>query len=219
MTKAERTLRADGIATRSRIIAVAGECFAAKGYAEATSKEIAGLAQVDLASINYHFGSRSGLYSAVLAEAHRRLVDRRDLELLVARPIPATDKLRNLIAFVISGGSGAEQWPLMVLGRELLAPSSHLVPLQQDEILPKIRLLLPVLSEITGIPADDPVLWRCLPCIAAPCALIVLAGWKSSPFASQIGQVSPDQLIDHLATFALGGLAAVGDSYRGGPGR
>jgi TetR/AcrR family transcriptional regulator, regulator of cefoperazone and chloramphenicol sensitivity len=65
--KGHRSLRADGEATRAKILESAGRLFAAQGYAEATSKEIAADADVDLASINYHFGSRSGLYLTVLA--------------------------------------------------------------------------------------------------------------------------------------------------------
>ena len=52
---------------------------------------------MDLASINYHFGSRSGLYQAVLAEAHRRLMDVADLQRLAQSRLAATDKLRAVI--------------------------------------------------------------------------------------------------------------------------
>ena len=57
------------------MLAAAGEQFVVTGYAETSSKAIAGQAQVDLASINYHFGNRSGLYQAVLARCHAQLLD------------------------------------------------------------------------------------------------------------------------------------------------
>ena len=66
-----RGTRADGELTRARILETAGQLFAAHGFAGTPSKTIAAQAEVDLASINYHFGSRHGLYQATLAEAHR----------------------------------------------------------------------------------------------------------------------------------------------------
>ena len=72
MNKPARGLRSDGEATRTRILEAAGELFATTGYAETSNKAIAAHAQVDLASINYHFGNRSDLYQAVLTEADRK---------------------------------------------------------------------------------------------------------------------------------------------------
>ena len=71
-----RVLRADGEVTRSRILEAAGELIALHGFAETPSKAIATQAGVDLASINYHFGSRGGLYQAVLIEAHLGRIQR-----------------------------------------------------------------------------------------------------------------------------------------------
>ena len=55
-----RGTRADGELTRTRILETAGQLFAAHGFAATPSKAIAAQAEVDLASINYHFGSRNG---------------------------------------------------------------------------------------------------------------------------------------------------------------
>ena len=79
--------------TRAKILEAAGQLFAAEGYAEAKSTLIAASAAVDLASINYHFGSRSGLYLAVLAEAHRRFVSLADLSRLSESGLPASQQL------------------------------------------------------------------------------------------------------------------------------
>ena len=84
-----RASRTDGEATRARILQAAGELFGSRGFAETTSKAVAAHAGVDLASINYHFGSRSGLYQATLIEAHRRLFTVDALSQLVHAPLPA----------------------------------------------------------------------------------------------------------------------------------
>jgi len=88
MSKPARGLRSDGEATKTRILEAAGELFAATGYAETSNKDIAARAQVDLASINYHFGNRSGLYEAVLAAAHGQLLGMGKLRQLVGSESP-----------------------------------------------------------------------------------------------------------------------------------
>ena len=97
MNKPARGLRSDGEATRTRILEAAGELFAVTGYAETANKTIAAQAQVDLASINYHFGNRSGLYQAVLAESHGQLLNMNALQQLVGSELPPASKLRLLI--------------------------------------------------------------------------------------------------------------------------
>jgi AcrR family transcriptional regulator len=216
MTQTKRGTRADGEATRKRLLEIAGERFAASGYAETKGKEIAARAEVDLASINYHFGSRAGLYQAVLAEAHRRFAAREDIERIVAADLPAEDRLRDLVRFLLAGASGEAEWPMVVLGREVISPSSHLTTLQQDEVAPKLQAILPLLSEISGVPTGDPVLVRCLTCIATPCAVIALVGRVSTPFTDRLRGTSHTELVEQLSTYAIGGLRAVGARSRAG---
>src|SRR5690349_14132568 len=76
---ASRTQRPDGSTTRQHILETAGQLFAERGFAESTSKEICTRAGTNMAAVNYHFGSRDGLYEAVLIEAHRQLVSMDEL--------------------------------------------------------------------------------------------------------------------------------------------
>ena len=60
---------ADPAETRRNILAAAEECFAADGFAGATTREVAARAGVNVATLHYHFGSKEGLYRAALAAA------------------------------------------------------------------------------------------------------------------------------------------------------
>lgn len=215
MNTTQRPQRADGEVTRARILEAAGELFAASGFAEATNKMIAARAGVDMASINYHFGNRNGLYQATLIEAHRRIIDLADIEALTSAAIPARDKLRKLIEFIAFSASGGDRWPVVVLVRELISPSSQIVALRDAEVVPKFRLVLPVLAEITGIPVGDPTLLRCLPCIGAPCLALLLFDNNMSIFDRSAFDLPRDQMVEHLYRFATGGLDAVAAHYRG----
>ena len=216
MTSTTRPQRADGEATRARILEAAGALFASAGFAEATNKMIAARAGVDMASINYHFGSRNGLYQAVLIEAHRRIIDRSKIEPLATSELPAREKLRQFIAFLAFSISGTDRWPIIVLVREITSPSSQIHVLRETEIAPKLRLLLPVLSEITGIPVGDPALLRCVPCVGAPCLALLLLDSAHSPFDRSAFELPRAQMVDHIHRFVIGGLEAVGEDYRRG---
>src|SRR5262250_3087304 len=61
-------------ATRDKIIKAASRAFAVNGYEGASIRAIVAEADVNQAAINYHFGSKEGLYRAVLQAAVRALM-------------------------------------------------------------------------------------------------------------------------------------------------
>jgi AcrR family transcriptional regulator len=69
--------------TKARILATAEEVFAAKGFAGASTREIAAQAQVNISSLHYHWESKETLYFAVFQNIYDRILD------LVRRSIPA----------------------------------------------------------------------------------------------------------------------------------
>lgn len=193
---------------------VSGElCPRSADFAETTNKQVAAAAGVDMASINYHFGTRAGLYQAVLIEAHRRLIDHTDIEALSNAGQPVHDKLRALIDFVVASASGKDRWPALVLFRELAAPSPNIEVLRDREILPKLQLLIPILSDISGIPPEAPALLVGLPAIAAPCLALLMIG-DHLRFPGDILPPAREVLAQYFFTFAIGGLEAVGDDFR-----
>src|SRR5664279_2480470 len=55
--------------TRTRLIQAAGEVFAEVGYHAATTRTICARAGANIASVNYHFGDKLGLYTETLRDA------------------------------------------------------------------------------------------------------------------------------------------------------
>ncbi|HOA63017.1 MAG: CerR family C-terminal domain-containing protein [Verrucomicrobia bacterium] len=213
-TKKSRVFRIDGEATHKRILETAGELFAAFGFAETSNKAIAAKAGVDLASINYHFGSRGGLYQAVLAEAHRRLISMESLQEVTAADLPARDKLKRVIEGIVEAAVGQQGWHSRVLVRELMSPTSHLQVLQQNEVLPKFKVVLGILREITSIPPDDPALFRCAVSVMAPCAMMLVAGRNVPAVVEAVSSTPREALVAHLYHFAIGGLNAIGQEHK-----
>lgn len=52
--------------TKQKIISAAEQLFATRGYAETSMREITAKANVNLASVNYHYGSKKQLMQAVI---------------------------------------------------------------------------------------------------------------------------------------------------------
>lgn len=83
---------AESIATKSRILDAAERLFADKGFAATSLRNITAEAAVNLAAVNYHFGSKAGLVEAVF----RRRVE----------PLN-TGRLQQLAALELRGGDDA----------------------------------------------------------------------------------------------------------------
>lgn len=70
-----------GEVTRLKILDAAENCFAHKGFDSVTIREITRAAEVDVALVNYHFGSKRELFDAVLLR-RAEVVNRDRLEAL-----------------------------------------------------------------------------------------------------------------------------------------
>lgn len=92
--------RMDGRETEEKIIKCAGQLIAEKGFASVTSKEICRAAGVNLAAVNYHFGSRDGLYLAVLENVQQYLVGLQQLIDLYESDLAPRQKMEKLIDFL-----------------------------------------------------------------------------------------------------------------------
>ncbi|HSD17903.1 MAG TPA: TetR/AcrR family transcriptional regulator [Thermomonas sp.] len=209
-----RESRTDGQATRGRILEAAGALIAHAGFAHTTGKQIAERAGVSLASINYHFESREGLYRALLVEAHQRFVSLSDLRELASSDLSASEKLKAFIDRLVTQATHRQSgWHVDVLSREILAPSPHIGALTQTALTPKLAVITEVLSELTGIPPGNPGLLRCFLSAMAPCTVLLLMARGVPGPVHDIRQMPQDVISDHLHRFALGGLEAIGREY------
>ena len=171
-----RTSRTDGSATRLHILETAGQLFAERGFAESTSKEICTRAGTNMAAVNYHFGSRDGLYEAVLIEAHRQLVSIDELVSLASVPTDPRLKLRTFLTHLIEMGSQPKApWGFRVVLREALSPSPALPVLIRQAVLPKAKLIRGLIGGIMGLPDDHPSVQRALLFAVLPCIVMTVA--------------------------------------------
>jgi AcrR family transcriptional regulator len=102
-------VEADGaprLAGRASLLAAATTLFSSLGYDAVTTRQILERAGVEAPSLYHHFGSKLGLYRAVLREANEPFVDRfaRLAEKLAARAdIGVRERLYELVAVMLWG--------------------------------------------------------------------------------------------------------------------
>ncbi|MDQ0586792.1 TetR/AcrR family transcriptional regulator [Variovorax paradoxus] len=206
---AARTQRTDGSTTRLHILETAGQLFAERGFAESTSKEICTRAGTNMAAVNYHFGSRDGLYEAVLIEAHRQLVSMDELASLASEPTDPRQKLRAFLMHLIELGSQPRApWGFRVVLREALSPSPALPALIRQAVLPKARLIRGLIGGIMGLPDDHPSVQRALLFAVLPCIVMTVA---PKDLASKVlpALKDADGLADDLMRYVFAGLDAI----------
>lgn len=207
---AHRPPRADGDATRARILDAAGQLYAELGCARTTSKAVCAAAGVNLAAVNYHFGSRDALYAEVLVEAHRRLFSIDDLKALAARPIEPSEQLAALVAQVATRAAAhPDAWAIRVLAHELLAPSSGLQQLLAKAILPKAAVMRRIVAAAIGKPARPDRIQRAMAFVMAPAVLFAVV--PDAFRRSLLPTLGDDarSLADELRCFVIGGLDAI----------
>jgi AcrR family transcriptional regulator len=78
--------------TKDRILDAAEHLFAVKGYHNTSLREITGVANANLASVNYHFGSKENLLAAII---DRRIVPINQKRLQILEQIRKTAKEEN----------------------------------------------------------------------------------------------------------------------------
>ncbi|HSV83305.1 MAG TPA: TetR/AcrR family transcriptional regulator [Ramlibacter sp.] len=113
----EPTRTNDPERTKANILEVAEAEFGEKGLAGARIDEIAAATQTSKRMIYYYFGSKEGLYLAVLEEAYRRV---RDIEgELHLQDLEPEQALRRLVAFTFDHHLHHESYIRLVMNENI----------------------------------------------------------------------------------------------------
>ena len=143
--------------TRSKLLDIAGEVFAERGFELATVREICRRADVqNLASINYYFRDKNNLYVEAVRTAFKGSADPVTLPKWPAEATPA-QKLRDYITRFAATllGSDRPTWHHLLVSRELAQPTDGCLAFIRDFARPHFEVLLGLLREV--IPNVEPI--------------------------------------------------------------
>ncbi|MCZ4353903.1 TetR/AcrR family transcriptional regulator [Roseovarius aestuarii] len=153
--------------TRNRIIEGAESLFAHRSYSTVSMREITAEAGVGLAAVNYHFGSKEGLFKAVFLRRAR------DLNRERAQLLEAADKranggvvpLREVLTALLRPGirwsfdTGGRGLFIQFLTRSRLDHSSPLHEIFYNDV-GHLRRFIPYFLRVLPELGEDEILWR-----------------------------------------------------------
>ena len=199
--------------TRLRLIDAAGEVFAGRGFRDTTVREICGKAGVNLASVNYHFGDKHGLYLAVLRHAISLTKDRSPVE--APEGTDATGRLRQFVHGLMGRmlGEGRPAWHAQLMTREMVEPTDALEMVVEEMIRPSFTVLARAVADLLGEKSmrSDRVRRICHSvigqCLIYRHCMPVMKLMGTAPSAS----TSISELADHIASFSLAAIERLGE--------
>lgn len=207
--KTPRNPRPDGEHTRAILLEIAGQLFAQKGYAAVSSKEVCQLANMNMASVNYHFLNKEGLYLAVLTEADNRVISQQQLKELYDADTQPLYKLEQIMLFVMRRiQEGAQSWHFQVHIREIMNPSGVSAQLVGKLVKPKLRLLRRLMGQILQLPPHHAKVQEALAACMSPCLLWLVGTPELRKQLLPALERRKPQQVEQIVAFSLSGLKA-----------
>jgi AcrR family transcriptional regulator len=204
--------RQNGIKARKILLEAASDIFAQKGFRDATIAEISKRADMNIASVNYHFKSKEALYVEAWRNAFR--------ESLIAYPFgggisenePAEERFRARVKSVIKklADTNRDFW---IIQKEFSNPTGLLDKVKKEEMIPYYEKGQKLLRELLGPLVSDNDLMLCEISIANLCINPMVA--RSTLQGKNDSEVWPlkirdiDAYADHIANFSLMAIKAM----------
>ena len=148
-------------ATENRILESAGEVFAEKGFRAATIRDIVRRAKANIAAVNYHYGDKQGLYTAVFRYARKCCEE----QFPVTGDAGATPRenlhafIRSLLLRILDHGRPAWHWQLMA--REMMEPTAALDEMVEQSIKREFAIIAGIVSDMTQLDPQEPRVRLC----------------------------------------------------------
>lgn len=198
-------------ATRAALIAAATPLFARQGYEATRTREIADKAKANVSAINYHFGSKMGLYQAVIRQQSDALHADYPLDPARAGADEPEARLRWVIRNMVSriAGKHADD-RLRICLREFVEPTEALDTEIREIAAQQWAHIGQAVAAVLPRPLGEDELQRHVTSVVAQVYYYGLAG----PMLKRLGIPVPESaddiesLADHITRFSLGGLRA-----------
>ncbi|WP_421902819.1 CerR family C-terminal domain-containing protein [Maridesulfovibrio sp.] len=197
-----KTNKARGEETRQKLLEVGLKLFAMNGFNGVSMRSLASEAEVNLATVGYHFGGKQGLYEAVIREIIRfreeimpsLSVVQEQIDRFKSNEISKEELVawffRSQMLGVLS--DPITIWGIMLINREMAAPSEVYPLLDEEFFEPSIQSMNAVIQ--VAMPDDS----SNTEIMAVSTALIgiVLKFVKSKAFTDRVGwaEMTPERI-------------------------
>jgi AcrR family transcriptional regulator len=203
--------------TRQRLLDTAARCFAQHGFGNVTVRDLCDDAKANVAAVNYHFGSKEGLYRAVIDRAVEamRALDREAREAGTGES--PEEQLRVYVRVFLQRLAviGHNSWIHQIIRREFMEPSTGLDVLIEQGLRPRFEYLGGIVGALIGAPAGDSRVMQCISSIQSQFLMLVPSPAFNRVY-QKLGRTPPsvDEIAEHIAMFSLAGIRALATPRR-----
>ena len=202
--------------TRQKIMDAAGEIFADQGFHAATVRDICARAGANIASVNYYFGDKAGLYHEVLRQA--TCAAHAEVAKAAAKPAKPEKILRAIVFGMCRNLVASERpsWAFRLMAHEMSQPTPALDRVIEEVISPSYSLLRNTLSSMLGLPADHSTTRMCAHSIIAQ----IIHYKASRPVLAKLWpdlkmtEKDADMLAEHIYRFSLNSVKSIARKAR-----
>jgi AcrR family transcriptional regulator len=196
--------------TQQKLLTAACEVFAENGFKNTTVRDICNRADVNVAAVNYHFGSKEKLYEAVWENSNRAAVEKRMDELDLARTDDPEKRIRLFVKTLLRNilDQNRPEWDFRIVAHEMISPTAAFDIIVERAIRPGFLFLKELVQEMLGEDVPKEKVEKCTLSIVGQCLYYRFA----NPVVRRIlpeqtfDEKGLDELADHITEFSLSAL-------------
>ena len=203
--------------TRQKLLDSGAELFSEKGYACTSVAEICKQANANIASVNYHFGSKDALYRDVIRYTYEQTETIYPIEDEDSGPVE--ERFYRFVLILLKRILSAEMTGnfYKLVAKEMAEPTEE-SGLLINQILTGKRLMAEkLIREVYGKPADDEFIFRLTHSIVSQCLFLGLneKGRRHHLKRNPVGLEDAESFARHITEFSLAGIRCYGKGGKG----
>jgi TetR/AcrR family transcriptional regulator, regulator of cefoperazone and chloramphenicol sensitivity len=196
--------------TRERILKAAQSLFADLGYRDTSVRAVVAKARVNQAAINYHFGSKDGLYREVLRAAIRALTEHQLAHAEEIKGMPRENALAEFIKYQLRPLAARDQISryYRILNWETVRPTTVYRNLISEEAAPFLGFAIDLMRRFMPN-ADQRTLTMAAIWLVGQCTIFVRNREQlaNPPVSLDLDDAAVERLTNLVSAWALSGLA------------
>ncbi|HEY3131343.1 MAG TPA: CerR family C-terminal domain-containing protein [Acidobacteriota bacterium] len=197
--------------TRSKLLEAAREVFAERGYYRTTIRQICSHARTNIAAVNYHFGGKLGLYTAVLRQSVGS-AQNEAIHKAFDQDAAPEEILRQVIRARLNEACGSDRfnWRFRLMVHELAQPTPAMSRVIDETMRPIYNRLRELVGAIIHLPRDHEKTRLCTHSIIGQVAHYAHSRRVLARLWPEL-KMTPEQLekiANHIAEFSLAYLRA-----------
>ncbi len=197
--------------TKERILAAAGELFAVQGFDGTTIRDICAKADVNLASVNYHFNDKENLFGEVIRFGFESAMSKYPPNYRFEEADTPEKKLRQFIWNILMRRYDRElpSWFSVLISRHMPTAHEHVIPFFRKMKSESLQTLRNILKELIADNPDEQQLRFAESGIMGHILFHTRPAGKGDSFRIEdiSSQAEFEEFVDRVYEFSIGGLS------------